>query len=262
MHRLFPYLEKIHRSKPINYPIFAKLCRQEKVFGLDKIFKAEHESGQRYRVQILDDNQFNELLLRFADSGSRVAAAQAGDSHRENTGASYLLRRSAPLWQPELVWLPADGATPAAAARSAVVLENLENFYHLDKMSALLRRWQPENDFTAADWLFGAGNQISNALNRAYLVQYGAMYCLFDWDIGGLQIFRNLQTMLPQTAVRFVLPPEPAEYLMKSNRLLNTQQRSKLAELGGMSPETNRLIAAMRRTGRSLEQEIYLIEEP
>lgn len=233
MHRLFPYLEKIHRGKPINYPVFAKLCRQEKVFGLDKIFKAEHESEQRYRVQILDDNQFNELLLR-----------------------------SAPLWQPELVWLPADGATPAAAARSAVVLENLENFYHLDKMSALLRRWQPENDFTAADWLFGAGNQISNALNRAYLVQYGAMYCLFDWDIGGLQIFRNLQTMLPQTAVRFVLPPEPAEYLMKSNRLLNTQQRSKLADLGGMSPETDRLIAAMRRTGRSLEQEIYLIEEP
>ena len=88
------------------------------------------------------------------------------------------------------------------------------------------------------------------------------MYCLFDWDIGGLQIFRNLQTMLPQTAVRFVLPPEPAEYLMKSNRLLNTQQRSKLADLGGMSPETDRLIAAMRRTGRSLEQEIYLIEEP
>ena len=49
---------------------------------------------------------------------------------------------------------------------------------------------------------------------------------------------------------------------MKSNRLLNTQQRSKLADLGGMSPETDRLIAAMRRTGRSLEQEIYLIEEP
>ena len=125
-------------------------------------------------------------------------------------------------------------------------------------MSALLRQWQPENAWGAADWLFGAGNQISNALNRAYLVQYGAVYCLFDWDIGGLHIFRNLQAMLPETAVRFVLPAEPEQYLMQSNRLLGTSQRGRLSELSGMSSETDRLIAAMRHTGRVLEQEIYL----
>ena len=258
MHRLFPYLEKIQRGKPINYPVFAELCRKEKVFGLDKIFKAEHEGGQRYRVEILDEIQFNELLLRFAESGSRVAAAKTGNSHRESVGASYLLRRSFPLWQPELVWLPADRTVPAAAGKTAVVLENLENFHHFDKMSALLRQWQPENAWDAADWLFGAGNQISNALNRAYLAQYGAVYCLFDWDIGGLHIFRNLQAMLPETAVRFVLPAESEQYLMQSNRLLGTSQRDRLSELSGMSSETDRLIAAMRHTGRILEQEIYL----
>lgn len=259
MHRLFPYLEKIRLSKSINYPVFAELCCKEKVFGLDKIFKAEHEGGQRYRVQILDDNQFNELLLRFAESGSRVAAAKTGNSHRESVGASYLLRRSLPLWQPELVWLPADKTVPAAVGKTAVVLENLENFHHFDKMSALLRQWQPENACSGADWLFGAGNQISNALNRNYLAQYGTVYCLFDWDIGGLQIFRNLQAMLPETAVRFVLPAEPEQYLMQSNRLLRLQQRSKLSELRGMSSETDRLIAAMQSTDKVLEQEIYLI---
>ena len=259
MHRLFLYLEKIRLSKSINYPVFAERCHKEKVFGLDKIFKAEHENGQRYRVQILDDNQFNELLLRFAESGGRVAAAKTGNSHRESVGASYLLRRSLPLWQPELVWLPADGAAPAAAGKTAVVLENLENFHHFDKMSALLRQWQPENAWSGADWLFGAGNQISNALNRNYLAQYGTVYCLFDWDIGGLQIFRNLQAMLPETAVRFVLPAEPEQYLMQSNRLLSLQQRSKLSELRGMSSETDRLIAAMQSTDKVLEQEIYLI---
>ena len=147
MHRLFSYLEKIRLSKSINYPVFAELCRKEKVFGLDKIFKAEHEGAQRYRVEILDEIQFNELLLRFAESGGRVAAAKTGNSHRESVGASYLLRRSLPLWQPELVWLPADKTVPAAAGKTAVVLENLENFHHFDKMSALLRQWQPENAF-------------------------------------------------------------------------------------------------------------------
>ena len=259
MHRLASYLDKIRLGKSINYPVFAELCAQEKVFGLDEIFQAEYQSAQRYRVKIVDKERFDTLSARFADGGSRSAAARAGDSHRENTGASYLLRRSAPLWQPELVWLPADGATPAAAARSAVVLENLENFYHLDKMSALLRQWQPENDFTAADWLFGAGNQISNALHQPYLAQYAEIHCLLDWDIGGLQIFRNLQAMLPESTVRFVLPPEPVDYLMQSNRLLNPKQRSGLAQLGGLSPETDRLIAAMLHTGRALEQEIYLI---
>ena len=65
--------------------------------------------------------------------------------------------------------------------------------------------------------------------------------------------------MLPESTVRFVLPPEPAAYLMQSNRLLNPKQRSGLAQLGGLSPETDRLIAAMLHTGRALEQEIYLI---
>ena len=46
---------------------------------------------------------------------------------------------------------------------------------------------------------------------------------------------------------------------MQSNRLLNPKQRSGLAQLGGLSPETDRLIAAMLHTGRALEQEIYLI---
>lgn len=259
MHRLSPYLDKIRLGKSINYPVFAELCVQEKVFGLDKILKAEYQSAQRYRVKIVDKERFDTLSARFADGGSRSAAARAGDSHRQNAGASYLLRRAFPLWQPELVWLAQGQAVPAVQARTALVLENLENFHHFDTMSALLRQWQPENGFAAADWLFGAGNHISNALHQPYLAQYAEIHCLLDWDIGGLRIFRNLQAMLPESTVRFVLPPEPAAYLMQSNRLLNPKQRSGLAQLGGLSPETDRLIAAMLHTGRALEQEIYLV---
>lgn len=259
MHRLTPYLDKIRLGKSINYPVFAELCAQEKVFGLDKILKAEYQSARQYRVEILNKDRFDELSARFADSGSRSAAARAGDSHRQNACASYLLRRAFPLWQPELVWLAQDGAVPATQGRIALVLENLENFHHLDKMSVVLRQWQPENGFAAADWLFGAGNHISNALHQPYLAQYAEIHCLLDWDIGGLQIFRNLQAMLPESTVRFVLPPEPVDYLMQSNRLLNPKQRSGLAQLGGLSPETDRLIAAMLHTGRALEQEIYLV---
>ena len=78
------------------------------------------------------------------------------------------------------MWLAQGQAVPAVQARSALVLENLENFHHWDKMSAVLRQWQPENGFAAADWLFGAGNQISNALHQPYLAQYAEIHCLLD----------------------------------------------------------------------------------
>jgi hypothetical protein len=55
------------------------------------------------------------------------------------------------------------------------------------------------------DLLYGSGNQVSNKLNKAFLSQYESTLCFFDYDLGGLKIFRALKNMLGEKA-KFLEP--------------------------------------------------------
>ena len=264
MSRLSEYFHKVRLGKPINYTAFAKECDKNKLTGWKKVFRATHEGKQRYKIEVINEARFTEWCGIFCGRvENRAQAARTGDSHRANTGASFLLRYGANASVPELVWL--DGASRPSENRHAVavLVENLENFSHIGAMKRVLRQWQPETADTGADWHYGAGNQIGNGLNRAYLSQYQKIYCLFDWDVGGLMIFRNLRRMLPETELRFALPENPLAYLAKSQRCLTNKDEDKIAEecLYGLSAETDRLIAAMLAGGKTWEQELCLLEE-
>lgn len=259
MNKFLSYLQKIQRGGGVNFAAFEKLCKQYHILNWQKVLRFEHLGKQQYRAEILDNAAFGQWLERFKPTNdSRVAAAALGNSHAQNVSVSFLLRQNNRQRQPELVWLSDNLPVPPVSGKLGLVLENLENFHQFDAMLAVLKTWQPETDFQAADWLFGAGNQISNRLNQPYLQQYDALFCLFDWDVGGLQIFRNLKQMLPETRLQFALPSNPLDYLAQSNHLIRRDERSKLLEFKGLSNETDALLAAMLQCGKCLEQEIYL----
>lgn len=262
MSRLFEYFIKIKMGKTINYSAFKKLCEYHRLSDWENVFSFIHLGKQKYHVTVLDEVQFQRWCELYSNQdNTRIQAAKAGDSHREKAGVSFLLRHNQQSGTPEVLWLAAGKACPRNISHSAVIMENLENFYHLTAMQTVLAQWLPETANIGADWLFGSGNQISNSLNHNYLSQYPIIYCLFDWDVGGIQIFRNLKKMLPEHDILFALPENPQHLLMQSNRRLALSAENKLVELRGISGETDCLITAMLASRRQLEQEIYLLEE-
>jgi hypothetical protein len=58
--------------------------------------------------------------------------------------------------------------------------------------------------------------------------------------------------------MRFLYPQDIEARLAVSNRLLDVHVRTDLINYTGISPEVDRLIALLRRTNRTLEQETYI----
>ena len=72
----------------------------------------------------------------------------------------------------------------------------------LDKMNrAFGLNFSLEN----TDLLYGSGNQVTNQLNQEFLNRYEAILCFFDYDLGGLKIFKALKNMLGKKA-KFLEP--------------------------------------------------------
>ena len=46
------------------------------------------------------------------------------------------------------------------------------------------------------DLLYGSGNQVTHKLNKSFLSEYQSVICFFDYDLGGLKIFKALKNML------------------------------------------------------------------
>jgi hypothetical protein len=58
--------------------------------------------------------------------------------------------------------------------------------------------------------------------------------------------------------MHFLYPRDIEVRLAASNRLLDVHVRTNLINYTGVSPEVDRLIALLRRTNRTLEQETYI----
>ena len=59
--------------------------------------------------------------------------------------------------------------------------------------------------FENTDLVFGAGNQISNKHNYVFINQYDSILCFFDYDFGGLKIYKAMQNMIGSKA-KFLEP--------------------------------------------------------
>lgn len=257
------YLIKIKSGKPINFDRFCLLLNES---GYDNqtllsIFSTEKISSTNYRVQIIDDEKFNELQTAFPEHviKSRVSAALAGNSHKHPVSRSMII-----LWpyrqiHPIVILNDSNKiTTPISLSRRLLIIENQENFLQKDLTLAFLKRQFPDFDDDAVDIAWGSGNAISNRLNKNFFNQYQRIDCLLDLDIGGLKIFANIYELTSHPRLSFLLPPIADELLKKSNLDLQAENLPDLRNLREKYPPISPVIELMVKHKKMLEQEIYL----
>ncbi len=257
------YLEKILRGQPINYEAFLKKLPEAFRRRHRELFATEKIQSNRWLVTVLDETAFAELQNVAEAPLNRVDAARKGDSHRHGTEVSFLLvyHRGLASSRPDVVVVESDSVDIGfQRARSVLIVENEHNFYQYPQMlhfagEALGRRLQ----LADCDVVLGGGNRVTRGAILDWLQGYEEVFCAFDYDAGGLQMFSTIAASLGDKAT-FVQPPDWQPWLGRFRKLPDTTERFtraiSLAEGLGFVP----LAEAFRATGKFMEQEMILDE--
>jgi len=257
------YLHKIKAGKLLNFDSFSQQLHQK---GVDdkailEIFETEKISRSAYRVKVLDQRRFEQLLIEFPKHEiiDRVSAAKAGDSHRHIVSQAMIV-----LWSP-LSNHPVDVLNdvekvnaPVPLSKRLLVIENQENFIQKQRTLRFLQQQFAGFNAENLDIAHGAGNAISNRLNKAFFNQYQHIDCLLDLDIGGLEIFKNLINLTQHSNLNFLLPP-CADILLKQSKIqLLEKHLFVIRQYHDQYPLLRPVIKLMSKHQKMLEQELYL----
>ncbi|MDF0750566.1 DUF2220 domain-containing protein [Marinobacter sp. 71-i] len=194
---------------------------------------------------------------------NRVDAAKKGNSHRHQTEVSFLLvyHQGLSSSRPDVVVIGNDSVDSGFhRASSVLIVENERNFYQYRDMlnftgAALGRRLA----LSQCDVVLGGGNRVTRAAILDWLAGYKDVFCAFDYDAGGLQMFSTISASLGDKA-RFVQPTDWQPWQGHFCKIPDSTERFTkaiaLAEgLGFVS-----LAEAFRATGKFMEQEMILDE--
>lgn len=257
------YLQKILCGQPINYEAFLKKLPGTFLRRHRDIFSTEKVQANGWIVTVLDEIAFAELQNLAEAPLSRVDAAKKGNSHRHGTDISFVLtyHRQQASSRPDVVVVTNDSVDIGFhRARYVLVVENERNFYQYPQMlnfssDALGKRLNLEN----CDVVLGGGNRITRGAILDWLQGYEEIFCVFDYDAGGLQMFSTMAASLGDKAT-FVQPSDWQPWRIQFCKVPDSTERFmkalSLAEgLGFMS-----LADAFRATGKFMEQEMILDE--
>lgn len=257
------YLQKILRGQPINYEAFLKKLPESFRRRHSDMFATERVQANRWVVTVRDETAFAQLQNTAEAPASRVDAAKKGNSHRHGTDVSFLLAYHQGLAssRPDVVVIGNDSVDIGFhRARSVLVVENERNFYQYRQMlnfasEALGQRLA----FAECDVVLGGGNRITRGAILDWLRGYEDVFCAFDYDAGGLQMFSTMAASLNDKA-RFVQPTDWQPWLDRFCKVPDSTERFtralSLAEVLGFVS----LAEAFRTTGKFMEQEMVLDE--
>jgi hypothetical protein len=235
--RIGYYLNKIKNGQSVNAGAFKKSLLSAGI-TLDQIHAGisftSGSSAKLNDVEFLDSVFMKRLeaLSRAKGTSSRNLAATQNFSHDTNVEGSFLLVRNG-TGHPEVVIFDAECNAPTRPHTPfALIIENRQNFLFIEATSSFANRecnLDVTHDF---DLIFGAGNEVPNALHSAFLSQYERIYMLFDYDAGGLQIAASLAAITPASKHFFVIPNNLENRL--SNVVVHAKQEtlSKVFSLG------------------------------
>jgi len=257
------YLDKILRGQPINYEAFLKKLPEQFRRRHRDMFATEKVQSNRWLVTVRDETAFAELQNVAEAPLNRVDAARKGDSHRHGTEVSFLLVYHGVLAssRPDVVVIKSDSVDIGfQRAGSVLVIENERNFYQYQQMLKFTGEalgWALH--LADCDVVLGSGNRVTRGAILDWLQGYEEVFCAFDYDAGGLQMFSTIAASLGDKAT-FVQPPDWQPWLGRFRKLPDTTERFtraiSLAEGLGFVP----LAEAFRATGKFMEQEMILDE--
>lgn len=257
------YLDKILRGQPINYEAFLKKLPEQFRRRHRDMFSTEKVQFNRWLVTVQDETAFAELQNLVEAPLNRIDAARKGDSHRHGTEVSFLLVYHGGLAssRPDVVVIESDFADIGfQRAGSVLVIENERNFYQYQQML----RFTGEAIGTAlhlasCDVVLGGGNRITRGAILDWLQGYEEVFCAFDYDAGGLQMYSTIAASLGNKAT-FVQPQDWQPWLGRFRNTPDSTERFTRAISLAEGLGFNNLAEAFRSTGKFMEQEMILDE--
>lgn len=267
MKKLSHYLGQIVQGEAINFSAFLKeLEKYAKDDFIDRntIFQPTKVAPAKHIVEVIDKERFYQLLLRAEQAPSdRVEAAKSGDSHQVATSFSHLLvfHSDLPDSRPDVVVIENDSLRQNFKPKGQLlIIENEENFFRFQAILPLLSEFAGKPlDLSNTDVVYGAGKQINKGLNFSFFEQYNGVFCAFDWDLGGLQMYQSLANKLT-VDVEFLQPKSFAGFQSKFCYRPKSNQQWLTALALAQSLGFDGLLQTFKSTLRFLEQEVWLCQ--
>lgn len=254
------YLKNITEGNAINFSAFLKLLPQVLADDVKENAIIEIAKGNKSLVTIPSlsiNNRIKELTIA---ARNRIEASEQGNSHQVKTSTSYFFtyHENSQSINPDTVVINNDGINcPFTPKKQALIIENSELFFArqslFDKMNQVFGL---NLSFNNTDLIYGSGNQITNKFNKDFFEGYQSVLCFFDYDLGGLKIFKAMKNMLSDKA-QFLEPPidvfdrgfvKQPKSLSQYNKALESAQ-----ELGLMQ-----LHSLLKSERKFMEQEVIL----
>ena len=208
-------LQHIEQGKPVNYHKLLQLLPPVFYQQRSQLFKVSSRGVGKWQVQIADAQLFALLKQSALAPADRVTASLQGDSHQVSTSHCYLLLYHDALSaaRPDVLLAGGGGSeiklsygfTPK---KTLLLIENEENFFAYPTVLQLASQMlaQPLS-LSNTDVALAAGSRIGSALLTPFLQQYTQIWCAFDFDAAGLEVFDHLVKRYGK-AVQLVCPPD------------------------------------------------------
>lgn len=268
---LLKYLQNVQQGKAVSYQKLLALLPPAYYQRRTELFKVKASGAGKWQVSIADTALFQALLQSAGAPADRITASLQGDSHRVQTSHCYLLlyHEACASPRPDLVLAAGSAAGDGLAQLSLgfapkptlLLIENEENFFRYPQVLALCSRMLAQSfALTNCDVALAAGSRIGSALLSPLLEQYQQIYCAFDFDSAGLEVFDHLRKRYG-SKVQFVVAPDLTSWLDGFRaEPKNQAQLQRAVELADQH-QLYGLAQAFLQRKRFLEQEVLLAEQ-
>lgn len=257
-------LENIQQKKSVDWPaIRNRLSRS----GIDRklinqAVTAKFYSEKTYIVKIIDTIAFDKIVqyCQPVDKSSRASASKTGNSHLARVNGALLVATTHQSVNPYVHVFKNACPIPIPPKQHAVIIENLECFlYYQNTYQFMNQLCAISHDIDDIEFIFAAGNSISNKKITPYLIQFtGEIFCLLDIDIGGLRTYKALlDNGLSITNTHFVIPNDIDKRLQSSRKKASETELHKLNKYLGISDQIDGLIRLIHQYQTTIEQESY-----
>ena len=187
------YIEKINSNKPLNWVAF-QMALPAKFKG-KSFFSIKHVYRNYYIITPHDASIITELTKLIDVPSKRVQAGLMGNTHKQKVSFAGLVSFSFDKNAYCVNVFNESGLLKEdhhITKKRIVCIENKELFYDKAVLPLLLRHHGIS--ISNVDVVLGDGNAITNNYFSSLFDSLTHIYCLFDYDLGGLRTFNTLRT--------------------------------------------------------------------
>lgn len=198
--RISKYLVKIENGEAINFAKFLALLPENLQDEIRNHATVTCHKGGLSIVNISCAEIKAQLAQLTIEPKNRVEATTQGNSHKVTTSTSFLLayhEKSSSIHPETVIISKTETHCLFKPKTQVLIVENAELFFAKTQLfEQLARIFGLQISLENTDLIYGSGNQVTHKLNKSFLSEYQSVLCFFDYDLGGLKIFKALKNML------------------------------------------------------------------